>query len=163
MNAIKKPSDALLRIKDDFLDFCEGVERCRIGKSEGNFKRADWQDAHNRLYTLFERYKLEHKNLTKREIDVLAKVFVKDEFLRSLVGVPRVIGQHGEKRSNREQEHLLLRTKGGAKFTIPVETSARSMFAGPRVNFGGTVTVDHLDNLETAEKRIAAVFKKLST
>ena len=155
-------SDALARIEEDFQEYRDGVERCRSSKTEDRFSASVWKDAYDRLYRLSNRYLKEKKDgdLNKPEREECFKVFENDGFIISLLSSNRVVGSHVQKRGSLE-----IRTASGAPVTLVAGTSALAMFAAPVValptNKGNLHRIDHLADLEEAERRIARAFDKL--
>ena len=150
MKANKKMSDALTTIEKYFREFRDGVERCRSAKSEGGFSAPDWVDAYERLYRLLNRYDFEKGKgrLDKPERAALSKAFENDAFIQDLLSF-RVVGSHIQSDVAQKHGSLEIRDISGAVITIDDIQ-------------GRPYTIDHLTNLEEAEKRIAAAFDKLS-
>lgn len=149
-------SQALDQIESYLNEFSEGIERCA---NASTFKRADWQDAYNRLSRLRDRYKKEKPNLTASEKKPLAKVFEDDKFIETLLDT-RQIGEHVTKRTT---PTVAIYTTG-ATVKIPYEVSALPMFAGPTVTIPDTDGrhhhIDHLQNLREAERRITTALAR---
>jgi hypothetical protein len=142
-------SESFSWIEKYFVDFSEGVERCRTATA---FNAADWQDTYNRLNRLRERYKKERANLSPSEQTALAKVFEQDNFIEGLLNI-RQIGEHVQKRT---PPIIPVYTK--TPITLHAETSAGAVFGAPIVRLTDTKgelhQTDHLHNLEEAENRI---------
>ena len=162
---VQKMSDALASIEEYFQRFRDGVERCRSSKSEGKFSASDWEDAYERLYRLFNRYHKEKRRFAKSERTALSKPFENDTFIQSLLGY-RVVGSHIKSNVALKRGGFEIRDGSGASVSLGADVSALEMFAGPVVTLndiqGRPQRIDHLANLEVAEKRIAAAFDKLS-
>ena len=167
MKANKQMSDALTTIEKCFRDFRDGVERCRSSKSEGGFSAPDWVDAYERLYRLLNRYDFEKGKgrLDKPERAALSKAFENDAFIQDLMSY-RVVGSHIQSEVAQKHGSLKIRDIRGAPISLVAETSAAAMFAASVITIdtiqGRPHTIDHLTNLEEAERRIAAAFDKLS-
>jgi len=142
-------SESFARIEKYFVDFSEGIERCRKATT---FNAADWQDAYNRLNRLRDRYLNEKPNLTPSELTALAKVFEQDTFIEGLLNI-RVIGEHVQKRTP-----PVIPLYTNTPIVLHAETSAGAVFNGPIVTLHDTKgqphQPDHLCNLDEAETRI---------
>jgi hypothetical protein len=142
-------TDGFERVLKDFDEFCQSVEKCRAVNPP---EPVDLKAAYGALNRLRERYEHEKDNLNKGERTVLKKVFEDYVFLEGLMDI-RQIAEHVIKRKD-----AVIYTTGNAPITLQVKTSAGAMFAGSRVTVydtsGAPHTVDHLNNLETAERRI---------
>jgi hypothetical protein len=147
-------SEALTRILDDARAFSAGIARCRTSP----FNAADWEDAYNTLHRLRERYLTENPTLDPLERDALAKVFEDDLFIKGLLHL-RQVGEHV-----RYRQGVVLRTRTNQPILLNVAASAGSAFAAPVVRLpdvsGQIRPIDHLANLEEAEKRIQRVFDR---
>lgn len=142
-------SESFARIEKYFVDFSEGIDRCRTAAT---FNAADWQDAYNRLNRLRDRYLNEKLSLIPSELTALAKVFEQDAFIEGLLNI-RVIGEHVQKRTP-----PVIPLYTNTPITLHAETSAGAVFKGPIVTLHDTKgqphQTDHLRNLEEAESRI---------
>jgi hypothetical protein len=142
-------TDGLRRVLKDFEEFCQSVENCRAVSSS---KPVELKAAYGALSRLRERYKLEKDNLDDGERTALKKVFEDDVFMEGLMDI-RQIAEHVIKRKD-----PVIYTTGNAPITLLAKTSAGVMFAGSSVTVydtsGSPHRVDHLNNLETAERRI---------
>jgi hypothetical protein len=152
-------SDALDRILPYSLAFSKAIDRCRSASTSGSsFDAADWEDAYNRLSRLRDRYTHEASNFTSSERKALSKVFEEDTFIEGLLNI-RQIGEHVQMR-----EEPVIRLMTNAPITICVETSALGFFQAPIVRVpdtkGQVHSINHLQNLEEAEKRIHRAFTR---
>ena len=156
-------SDALATIETYLRGFREGVERCRSTQSDF-FNAPDWQDAYERLYRLLTRFDREKGRLDKLERTALSKPFENDEFIQNL-RTYRVVGSHIQSDVAQKKGYLEIRISTDTPIHLVAETSAMAMFSASVVALddvhGHTHKIDHLANLEEAERRFVKAFDKL--
>ena len=145
-------TEALERIDEYFKEFRDAVNDCRLA---GSFRAADWKEAYGALGRLRDRYLHEKENLTPEQQAPLQKVFEEDVFIRGMMEV-RQVSEHVV----RSEPGPLIRTTGNAPIQLTVESSAMAVFAAPVVVLCDILnmphTVNHLQMLEEAERRIGA-------
>ena len=108
---------------------------------------------------------MEKGKLDKRERTALSKVFENDIFIKDLLKI-RSVGSHIQSDVALRRGALELRHKSGASIHLVAETSAKALFEAAVTILndaqGRPKTINHLENLEEAKKRIAAAFDMLS-
>jgi hypothetical protein len=152
-------SEALTRMLKDARAFSAKVEECRHAAS---FNADDYRDAYGRLGRLRERYVKERddRTLDQLEEQALRKVFDEDVFMKGMLD-GRHISEHVQKRSGSKP---IIRSRDNSPIPLAAETSAGSFFAGAIVTVHGPQGVihyvNHLEQLEEAEKRILSVLDR---
>ena len=154
-------SDALTRILGDARDFFEKVEQCRRADP---FNAADVRDAIGRLGRLRERYikEKDERALEPGEEKALAKVFDDDVFIKGMLDA-RQISEHVSKRSG---GGAVIRKADNSPIPLEAQTSAGALYAGPIYTVhrkkGQVEHINHLEQLEEAERRIKQVLDRVA-
>jgi hypothetical protein len=148
--------EALDRIVLYFDEFCQAVNDCRTANS---FRSADWKEAYGALGRLRDRYLHEEKNLAPSQQAALSKVFDNDTFIEGMMDF-RQVSEHVIRR----EPGPLVRTPANAPIQLTVESSAMAVFSAPIVTLPDVNkirrTINHLDWLAEAERRIGAALQK---
>ena len=154
---MRRSSEALQRIEDDFDAFRQKVDLCRNSET---CTGGDIRDAYSRLNRLRERYELERDkgNLTYSQRQELENTLEYDVFLKGLMQL-RQISEHVKLKSE-----PVIRTVGNAPIRLDQESSAAGVFAKATVfltqNNGAPYRCDHLEKLEEAVKRIGRALQR---
>ncbi len=151
----KVMTSAFARVEEYFVAF---QEQLGTVKTHTPFSPSALMDTVNRLARLKDRYDAERPKLSPVELGALDKVFRSDPYIAGVLE-SRQIGEHVTKRGG-----ATIRTTRNEPIELDCETSAMGFFAAREVRVvdveGRAHNIDHVRQLEEAERRIAAALRR---
>ncbi len=155
------------RIKIDFDAFCQRVEAYRGNYTNPNRQKDSCEAAYEGLYKLNQRIKNELRtgSLNKQESSICHEI-LDDPFLNGLLEL-RTVATHIQSDTAKKRGYLQLYVPSGQLVDISCEVSAGSAFSNNIFELAepssGIGEINHLENLNTAKKRIEKKLKTILT